>query len=74
MTKTTSIALQVRTKTGAPQDNDYGSELDILPSLDGDHGITKTVNMHVVEEEGQINSLDYSHGFDSGELGKEAHV
>lgn len=70
MSKTVSFALQHRTKTGTEirtgtgvHNNDYGSESSILPPHGDDHGIMKTVNVRVSDEEDQSPSLDYGHNF-----------
>jgi len=46
------------------QDNDYGSELEILNSSEGGSGITKTVNVRVIDEEAPGHSVKYSNDFD----------
>ncbi|KAL1311509.1 hypothetical protein AAFC00_001632 [Neodothiora populina] len=64
--RTESIALQSRTKTGTGirnHDNDYGSEMSILSPQDGNDGITKTVNVHVVDEEAQAPYAKYTQKF-----------
>lgn len=56
---------RTRTMTGL-QDNDYGSELSILAAQNQDQGITKTIDVHVVDQEGQQSPYIHAQHFPDG--------
>lgn len=48
------------------EDNDYGSELSILAAQNQDQGITKTIDVHVVDQEGQHSPYIHAQHFHNG--------
>ena len=58
------MSLRNKTRTNSDDEqNDYGSELEILSPTAAEFGITKTVNVHVIDEHGGFYPVDYTDDF-----------